>query len=336
MSTLLEIEGLSVTLPAGGEQRQVIHDVSLAIGEGEAHGLVGESGSGKSMTARSIMRLLPPGAEVQGAVRFDGTDVNSLDRGALRRFRGNDVAMIFQDPRSHTNPVRTIGDFMTEALCRNRGMGKRDALKRAAELLEEVFVDDPERRLTQYPDELSGGLLQRVMISAALAVEPRLIIADEPTTALDVTNQAEVMAILDELRRERGLAMLFITHDLDLAAAVCDHTSVMYAGFVVESQASERLHDRPRHPYSAALSHARPSIDRTLDRLPAVPGRPLSAFEAPSGCAFADRCPFKQTRCVEEAPALRELDGAMVRCHRAEELAETLAGSFQEDLSGHT
>jgi oligopeptide transport system ATP-binding protein len=327
---LLEIEQLRVRLPVKGEQRPVIHDVSLAIAPGEAHGLVGESGSGKSMTARAIMRLLPPGAEVEGTVRFDGTDVNALDRAALRRYRGNDVAMIFQDPRSHTNPVHTIGDFMTEALCRNRGMGKRAALQRAAELLAEVFVDDPERRLRQYPHELSGGLLQRVMISAALAVEPRLIIADEPTTALDVTNQAEVLAILDEQRRERDLAMLFITHDLDLAAAVCDRTSVMYAGSVMESQASGRLHEAPRHPYSAALSRARPSIETSVERLPAIGGRPLSAFEAPSGCVFADRCPYQQQRCVEEAPALRELEGAMVRCHRAEELSETLASDFEE------
>jgi oligopeptide/dipeptide ABC transporter ATP-binding protein len=330
MTALLEIDGLRVTLPVNGEQRQVIHDVSLAIGAGQAHGLVGESGSGKSMTARAIMRLLPPGGQAQGAIRYGGSDVNALDRGALRRFRGNDVAMIFQDPRSHINPVRTIGDFMTEALRRNRGMGKQAALRRATDLLEEVFVDDPERRLRQYPHELSGGLLQRVMISAALAVEPGLIIADEPTTALDVTNQAEVMAILDEQRRERGLAMLFITHDLDLAAAVCDRTSVMYAGSIVEAQASDRLHDAPRHPYSAALSKARPSIDTSVERLPAVGGRPLSAFEAPSGCAFADRCPFQQPRCVMEAPALRELEGAMVRCHRAEELKETLAGDLQE------
>jgi oligopeptide/dipeptide ABC transporter ATP-binding protein len=224
---------------------------------------------------------------------------------------------------------------MTEALCRNRGMSKRAALQRAVDLLDEVFVDDPERRLRQYPHELSGGLLQRVMISAALAVEPRLIIADEPTTALDVTNQAEVMAILDEQRRERGLAMLFITHDLDLAAAVCDRTSVMYAGSVVEAQAAERLHESPRHPYSAALSKARPSIDASVERLPAVGGRPLSAFEAPSGCAFADRCPFCQQRCIDEAPALRELEQAMVRCHFAEELKETLAGDFEETMREH-
>jgi oligopeptide/dipeptide ABC transporter ATP-binding protein len=189
------------------------------------------------------------------------------------------------------------------------------------ELLGDVGIEDGERRLRQYPHELSGGLLQRVMIATALLTRPRLLLADEPTTALDVTTQAEVMAILDGLRREYHLAMLFITHDLDLAAAVCDRTAVMYAGQIVEVSSSARLHDDPLHPYTAALGAARPSVDSTADRLVAIPGRPLSAFEAPAdACAFASRCPFVQDPCVEARPSLLELDAGLSRCVRADVL----------------
>ena len=211
--------------------------------------------------------------------------------------------MIFQDPRAHVNPVRRIGDFMTEALRANQGVSAAEAGRRAADMLAQVGIDDGERRLRQYPHELSGGMLQRVMIAAALLTEPALLLADEPTTALDVTTQAEVMAILDELRREFGLAMLFITHDLELAAAICDRTAVMYAGQIVEIRASDLLHDDPLHPYTAALAAARPDIAQTRARLRAIPGRPLSAFEAPRrACAFAPRCPHATAACRERCP----------------------------------
>ena len=321
---LLEVEHLTVLLPVGGEQRAVLRDVSLEIAEGEALGLVGESGSGKSMTARSIARLLPTGAAVEGEVRYRDRSVLGLRGGELRRYR-EDVAVVFQDPRVHVNPVRRIGDFMTEALRANRKVKADVARRQAIALLEEVQIDDGERRMRQYPHELSGGMLQRVMIATALLTDPSLLLADEPTTALDVTIQAEVMAILDALRRDRGLAMLFITHDLDLAAAVCDRTDVMYAGEVVETRVSERLHADPLHPYTAALAEARPSITATSDRLAAIPGRPLSAFEAPPGCAFATRCPHVEERCRETHPSLQELDGGRVRCVRAAELRGRLA-----------
>ena len=318
MTSLLEIEGLTVTLPVEGEQRTVLRDVSLQIAAGEAVGLVGESGSGKSMTARAVARILPPGAVVTGRVEFDERDVRALRGGALRQYRG-EVAVVFQDARAHTNPVRTIGDFMTEAL-RLRGVRTADARRRAVKVLDEVGIEDGQRRLRQYPHELSGGMLQRVMIGAALLTEPRLILADEPTTALDVTTQAEVMAILDELRRDRGLALLFITHDLELASAVCDRTAVMYAGEVMESQPASRLHDDPWHPYSAALVAARPRIDVTSERLAAIPGRPLSAFEAPEGCSFQTRCLHVQDRCRATHPELRPSPAGVVRCIRAEEI----------------
>ena len=319
-SPLLEIEGLTVRLPVEGDERAVLRDVSFAIRAGEAMGLVGESGSGKSMTARAIDRLLPPGAKVEGSIRFEGREVMSLSGADFRTYR-DDVAVIFQDPRAHINPVRRIGDFMTEALRTTGDVPKAEAAQRAVALLDDVGIPDGQRRLHQYPHELSGGLLQRVMIATALLTEPRLLLADEPTTALDVTTQAEVMAILDDLRREFGLTLLFITHDLDLAAAVCDRTAVMYAGQIVEVRRSTLLHDDPLHPYTAALAAARPSVDATAHRLTAIKGRPLSAFEAPlDSCAFAARCPHAEDQCGQELPALTRIDDGLTRCLRADEL----------------
>jgi peptide/nickel transport system ATP-binding protein len=246
----LELDRLRVALPAREGARTVLRDVSFAVAEGEAVGLVGMSGSGKTMTARAIVRLLPPGAEVGGAIRFAGRSVLDLDREELLGYRAGDVAMIFQDPRTHINPVRRIGDFLCEALVLTQGMGRAQATAKVTRLLGETGVEEPERRLRQYPHELSGGQLQRVTIAAALACEPRLLIADEPTTALDVTTQSEVMAMLDEVRRARGLALLFITHDLDLAAAVCERTVVMRDGAIVRERPVARG-DLPQKPPDA-------------------------------------------------------------------------------------
>ncbi|MGE5134735.1 MAG: ABC transporter ATP-binding protein [Gemmatimonadota bacterium] len=321
---LLEVDGLTVRLAVEGAKRAVLRDVSFTVRPGEALGLVGESGSGKSMTARAIDRLLPRGAEVDGQIRFGGAAVGGLSGQAMRRYR-SEVAMIFQDPRAHINPVRRIGDFMTEAL-RTQSVPAGEARRRALGMLSQVGIDEGERRLRQYPHELSGGMLQRVMIATALLTSPRLLLADEPTTALDVTTQAEVMAILDELRREFGLAMLFITHDLELAAAICDRTAVMYAGQIVEIRSSALLHTDPLHPYTAALAAARPDITQTAHRLRAIGGRPLSAFEAPPGeCAFAARCTHAQDACRAAPPPVAELDGGLSRCARAQELRGRLA-----------
>jgi oligopeptide/dipeptide ABC transporter ATP-binding protein len=229
--------------------------------------------------------------------------------------------MVFQDARAHVNPVRRVGDFLTEALRSNLDVPSEAAQRQAIDMLDQVGIDHPDRRMRQYPHELSGGMLQRVMIASALLTKPRLLLADEPTTALDVTTQAEVMAILDELRHQFGLAMIFITHDLELAAAVCDRTAVMYAGQIVELRESERLHHDPLHPYTAALAAARPDITRTAERLLAIPGRPLSAFEAPPDeCAFTSRCPFVTDVCQSDVPPLTLLDGGAARCFRAQEL----------------
>ena len=323
MSSLLEVRDLTVALQMDSGQREVITGTSLEIAEGEAMGLVGESGSGKSMTAKAIARLLPDGAKVSGSVTFDGTDVLNLSGAALLKHRAQ-VAVVFQDPRAHINPVRRISDFMTETLRILDDVPGAKARSKAAAALEEVGIDDPAKRLKQFPHELSGGMLQRVMIATALLSEPRLLLADECTTALDVTTQAEVMAILDELRRDRGLSMLFITHDLELAGAVCDRTCVMYAGQVVETSLAARLHVDPLHPYSAALVQARPDVASTAARLVAIPGRPVSAFEAPTGCRFAPRCPHAQESCRSADQELINLDGGIVRCERATELRGTL------------
>ena len=318
---LLEISGLTVRLGADGDAaRPVLDGIDLTLGPGEALGLVGESGSGKSMTVRAVTRLLPPGADLGGAIRFEGRDVAAMDAAELRGYRDSGVGMVFQDPRAHINPTRRIGAFLTEALTRNRGVPRREAEARAVAVLDEVGIDDPRRRLRQYPHELSGGMLQRVMIASVLLAEPRLILADEPTTALDVTIQAEVVGILDRLRRERGMGMVFITHDLDLALAVCGRVAVMYAGRIVEIREADELHRRAAHPYTLGLLGSRPSIEARAERLNAIPGRPVSAFEAGTGCAFADRCAHVRPVCREQRPELEPFRGGLVRCHRVAEI----------------
>ena len=321
-NALLEVSGLTVHLPGGEEEdaRPVLDGVDLSLAPGEALGLVGESGSGKSMTVRAVARLLPRGARTQGSITFEGEEVTGMRAPRLRAYRDAGVGMIFQDPRAHINPTRRVGAFLIEALVRNRGVAKRAALERAGAVLAEVGIDDPARRLRQYPHELSGGMLQRVMIAAVLLAEPRLILADEPTTALDVTIQAEVVGILDRLRRERGMGMVFITHDLDLALAVCGRVAVMYAGRVIEVRDAAGLHERAAHPYTLGLLGSRPSIDVRAPRLSAIPGRPRSAFEAGPGCAFADRCAHAAAVCRERPPELAAWRDGLVRCHRVAEI----------------
>lgn len=230
------------------------------------------------------------------------------------------------------NPVRTIGDFLTEGPIANSGLKRSAAEQLVLSLLDDVGIHDGRRRLKQYPHELSGGLLQRVMIASALAGEPRLLLADEPTTALDVSTQSEVMAILNELRHKRNMAMLFITHDLELAAAVSDRTAVMYAGEIVEVNDSVSLHSEPQHPYSLGLQGARPDVNRAIYRLDAIPGRPLAAFEAPPGCAFSDRCTYATEQCSRQHPDLSRQGTGEVRCLRASDLRPVHA----EPLNAHS
>ncbi|MET9604300.1 ABC transporter ATP-binding protein [Streptomyces sp. NPDC006512] len=321
--TLLQYEDLRVTLP--GTARPVLDGISLHVGAGETVSLVGESGSGKSVTARAALGLFPAGAEVTGRVLVDGTDLVGADTARLREVRTAKAAMIYQDPRAAINPVRRVGDFLTESLRLVHGWTKDRALTRAAELLGAVGLPDPARHLRQYPHELSGGMLQRVVIAAALTAEPRLLLCDEPTTALDVSTQAEILAVLGRLRRERGLGLLLITHDVELAASVSDRIYVMYAGRIVETAPVTELFTAPRHPYTAGLIASSPPLDgHPAGRLTPIPGAPTGLTESAPGCAFAPRCAFAEPgRCDRSVPALQAHGPSRAACHRAGELTLT-------------
>ncbi len=316
----LSIENLRLTVRGPRSDANVLLGVDLEVGRGESLGLVGESGSGKSMTLRAITALAPPGSRVSGSIRVAGADVLAASGRTLRRLRGREVGMIFQDPRSAINPTRRIGDFLLEA-CRDAGDDLTATRARAVELLHGMGIPDAERRMTQYPFELSGGLLQRIMIASVLLPRPTLILADEPTTALDVTTQSDVLVLTDDLRRAQGTAMVFVSHDLDLALAVCTRVAVMYAGMIVETGTAHRLREQPRHPYTIGLLASRPPLDRRLDRIPAIPGIPLAAASFSLGCPFLDRCPIRIERCQRELPALVQTPTGSARCHRSTEIA---------------
>lgn len=254
---LLDISGLTLDLPVEGGSRRILDDVSLHLDAGETLALVGESGSGKSMTARSVIRLLPPKAEVGGAIEFDGASVLSMNKDQLRALRQHEIGMIFQDPRASINPVRTVGDFLMEGP-RLKGMTRSQAYALSLESLDAVRISNAAARMKAFPHELSGGMLQRVMIASVIQAGHRVVLADEATSALDVTTQAEVVGILSELQQSHGLAMLFITHDLDLAASICHRTAVIYQGQIVEVQDSEALYRDPQHEYTARLLASRP------------------------------------------------------------------------------
>jgi oligopeptide/dipeptide ABC transporter ATP-binding protein len=323
---LLELRGVTTELLIGGQHHAVVRDVSLAINRGEVVGLVGESGSGKSMTARTILRLLPRGARTGGEVVFDGLNLLAEQTRALRAVRARRISMIFQDPRAHIDPLFTAGDHLAEGLRVHGGLSRQDAQQRGLELLADVGIADGKRVMRAYPGELSGGMLQRVMIAGALAGQPELLIADEPTTALDVTIQAEIVAIFDGLRRERDLAMLFITHDLELASAICDRVAVMYAGRIMEEQPTEGLFSAPAHPYTVGLLAARPALEARSDRLAVIPGRPPTPVETPEGCPFHPRCAFAVDACRAEIPPLRRVGpGASSACRRVDEIRSELA-----------
>lgn len=314
----LEIDSLSVDLGTDRSSRPILDDVSLVVRAGETVGLVGESGSGKSVTSRAALAMLPARAKVSGTVLVDGVDVLKAKPRSLRALRSRKAAMIFQDPRAGVNPVRRVREFLIEGQVAS-GRSKAEALATCADLLESVGIRSPQKVLDLFPHQLSGGMLQRIMISAALASEPALLLADEPTTALDVTTQAEVVSILERRRADAGTAMLFVTHDLDLAAAICERIYVMYAGRIVEHQSARGLFASPRHPYTRALLAATPQVEAG-HRVEAIAGRPLSLSEALPGCSFAPRCRFADDRCTVLPSELRPVDSADVACVRAEEL----------------
>ncbi|WP_315770757.1 ABC transporter ATP-binding protein [Rhodococcoides kroppenstedtii] len=322
-SPLLELDDLRITRNIGRRRSALVDGVDLVVGESESVGLVGESGSGKSLSIKAGMRLLSSALESSGSIRFGGRDVMKMNGKELARYRASEVALIHQDPRAHINPTRTIGQFVVEGVVQTRVMNKSDAYRVGCELMRDVGIPDAERRMSQFPHELSGGLLQRVMIVAALLTNPKMIFADEPTTALDVTVQSDVMAILLEQVRDRHASMLFVTHDLDLAAAVTDRLAVMYAGRIVECGLSKDVYSRPQHPYTAALLQSRPSTTH-VRRLKSIAGAPIAAYEVASGCSFAPRCPYATDRCRTERPEPRQVNGRSVTCHRAEELSTEL------------
>ncbi|MFE5025974.1 ABC transporter ATP-binding protein [Streptomyces sp. NPDC056656] len=325
---VLDIQGLRLQLP--DTARPVLDGVDLTVAAGETVALVGESGSGKSLTSRSILGLLPPGATTEGTVRVSGDDVLAMTPARLRELRTGTAAMIFQDPRAAINPLRRIGDFLTESLRLNAGMRAEDAGRRAAEMLAAVGLSSD--ALRRYPGQLSGGMLQRVMIAAALMGDPALLLADEATTALDVTTQAEVVGLLGDLREQFGTGLLFVTHDLGLAATISDRVYVMYAGRIAETGPAEALFDRPRHPYTAALLGATPRLDAPRGRLAAIDGQPPDLRQELTGCPFAPRCAYATDLCRDEAPVDRpagDEDGLLrrrVACHHSERL---------EGKSGH-
>jgi oligopeptide/dipeptide ABC transporter ATP-binding protein len=311
-----------------GRERPILRGIDLSVRAGEAVGIVGESGSGKSMTLRCIARLTPPGSRVEGRVQVRGQDVTRMRGSQLRRFRQDDVGYVFQDPRAAINPMHSIGDFLCEP-ARDRGEDLPSATAAAVEMLTRMGITDPQRRMRQYPFELSGGLLQRVMIASVLLRRPALLLADEPTTALDVTTQSDVLALTDRLRRDRGIAMLFVTHDLDLAMAVCSRIVVLYAGQVLEIADGDTVHRAPLHPYTRGLLASRPPLDVRLARIPVIPGTPASAADAGPGCPFTARCPVALTVCGTVFPDRLTHPGGMVACHRADEIA---AGELDADL----
>jgi len=301
---LLEVENLQTVFHTERETIRAVDDVSFGIAEGETLGLVGESGSGKSVTARSIMGLVDsPGELLPGSsIRFDGRELTGLSEKEYEGVRGGGVAMVFQDPLSTLNPVYTVGNQIEEALSLHRGLSGMDATEKAIELLEDVGIPDAARRVSEYPHEFSGGMRQRAVIAMALACDPDLLICDEPTTALDVTIQAQILELLAELQEEHGLAILFITHDMGVIAEVCDRVAVMYAGEVVERAPVVELFESPRHPYTRGLLRSIPSTQRGADRLETIEGEVPTPNSPATQCRFAPRCPEAFDACREVHP----------------------------------
>jgi len=321
---LLDVRDLHTYFLTDGGVARAVNGVDLVVGEGERVGLVGESGSGKSVTALSIMRLIAPpaGRIVKGEIRFRGRDLLALPEPELHKLRGAEIAMVFQDPMTSLDPVFTIGDQLVETIVLHRSVGRRAARKIAAEALEAVRIPQAAKRLADYPHQLSGGMRQRVVIAIALSCNPSLLIADEPTTALDVTTQAQILDLLRSVANDLGTAVVLITHDLGIVAGFCDRVDVMYAGRIVEGGLAEEIYDRPLHPYTWGLLGSVARLDRArTGRLRAIRGVPPSPLTEHAGCPFHPRCDFADERSLCEVPALRPIAGGhLAACHRAGEL----------------
>ncbi|MET0606888.1 MAG: ABC transporter ATP-binding protein [Beijerinckiaceae bacterium] len=327
---MLRVEEMSVGFASESGQREVLSRVSLSLDAGQVLGVVGESGSGKSVTALSVIRLLGAQGRITGGrISFDGRDLTALSESEMQQLRGREIAMIFQEPMTSLNPLLTIGFQIAEVLETHLGLRGAAARRRVIELLDEVGIPAPEARYDDAPFRLSGGMRQRVMIAMAMACQPKLLIADEPTTALDVTIQAQILGLMHKLRREHGSAILLITHDMGVIARLADHVAVMYAGEVVESADSRSLFAEPVHPYTRLLMAAMPSTRRRAARLPVIEGQMPAPGEIRKGCRFEPRCPDRLVRCAADAPPIeRGPGGRQVRCWlAAERMATATAAS---------
>ncbi|MFH1090832.1 MAG: ABC transporter ATP-binding protein [Pseudomonadota bacterium] len=326
MTKLLEVDDLHTVFEVEEGAAWAVDGVSFSLDEGKTLGLVGESGCGKSVTALSIMRLVPnpPGRIASGRVLLEGQDLLQLPEREMRRLRGNKISMIFQEPMTSLNPVFTVGDQIGEVFRLHQGMKKAESFRAAVQMLRQVGIPSPERRVGEYPHQMSGGMRQRVMIAMALACRPKLMIADEPTTALDVTIQAQILSLMNQLRREISTAILLITHNLSVVAQMADDVVVMYAGRVVESAPVVSLFGGNRHPYTVGLLRSLPPAptEPPKDKLPVIEGMVPSLFELPSGCKFRDRCPHVFEPCSQEEPPLYQVgQDHLVRCYLFRESA---------------
>ncbi|PNQ94930.1 peptide ABC transporter ATP-binding protein (plasmid) [Azospirillum argentinense] len=322
---VLAVDGLSIGFQTRRGLLPAVRELSFSVKSGEMLAIVGESGCGKSLTALALLGLVPPPGRVTGGtVRLEGRDLLALDEAALRRVRGARISMIFQEPMTALNPVLTVGEQIMEAILEHEPVSRKAARERTLALLERVRIPDPERRFAEYPHRLSGGMRQRVMIAMALAGTPAVLVADEPTTALDVTIQAQILGLIDELRREQGTAVVFITHDLGVVSRYVDRVLVMYAGRKVEERDTRNLFADPRHPYTRGLIAAQPragsgAAGAVRERLAEIPGTVPALAAMPPGCAFAPRCPLADARCAQAVPPPRRAGSGLVACHHAGE-----------------
>jgi len=316
-SKLLEVKNLKTFFFTEEGVVKAVNDVSFEVGEGETLGLVGESGCGKSVTSLSIMKLIPnpPGKIISGQIFFDGQDIVNISENEMHKIRGNKISMIFQEPMTALNPVFTVGHQISEVFTLHQNISKKEAKEKTIELLKIVGIPEPEKRFTQYPFELSGGMRQRVMIAMALTCNPKLLIADEPTTALDVTIQAQILELINEMQKKFNSAVILITHDLAVIAETVDYVAVMYAGVIVEKTEVKRLFKNPMHPYTIGLLNSIPILGQRGKELQEIPGRVPNLIDLPKGCYFADRCNKRMPICSQQECELKEVEpGHFVRC----------------------
>lgn len=320
MDTILQVDNLVTTFQSAGKTIRAVDDCSFKVTKGKTLGIVGESGSGKSVTSLSIMGLIPnpPGKIASGKIIFEGQNLLELSEEEIRAIRGNKISMIFQEPMTSLNPVYTIGNQISEVFILHKGATRKQARELSIEMLKQVRISSPEKRIDDYPHQLSGGMRQRVMIAMALACKPHLLIADEPTTALDVTIQSQILALMNQLQEENNMGIILITHDFGVVAQTCDDVAVMYAGRIVEKASSRDIFSNPKHPYTQSLLAAIPKLGEKRDRLNTIPGVVPSLGNLPKGCRFQDRCSKVSSECKITEPFLEEKEkNRLVACFKA-------------------